>query len=377
MLTEIFLHQDAGILNMLNQDILKRILDVFHTNQHELNLDRYAQASYIGLIIHLVIAIERILKNEELKDGGDVVAMVQDDASYKQAQQMAHVLELEFDIDIPDVEIAFIALHIRGAKISRVEYDSLQDETTQQLRDILYAMLQTYDEDKRYLLMEDEELFQGLLTHLSPTITRLQHDLPIYNPLLSQIQKEYGELYEQTKQACRVLENYCGAPISADETGFITMHIGASLERMQHTAIHRRVIPIGVVCASGIGVSAMLSARIQKSFHPDVKLQIFSMEDVQRHAYDDAELLVSTFSLDVSDREVIVVTPLLNQQDIHNIRAAVTSRQELSEPLQKAVQPASCLLYTSKPSAESWLQNAPPFLGQYRFMMQWYITIKH
>ena len=341
LLTEIFLHQDAGILNMLNQDILKRILDVFQTNQHELNLDRYAQASYIGLIMHLVIAIERILKNEELKDGGDVVAMVQEDASYQQAQQMAHVLELEFDIDIPDVEIAFIALHIRGAKISRVEYDSLQDEPARQLRDVLYAMLQTYDEDKRYLLMEDEELFQGLLTHLSPTITRLQHDLPIYNPLLSQIQTEYRELYEQTKQACRVLENYCGVSISADETGFITMHIGASLERMQHTAIHRRVIPIGVVCASGIGVSAMLSARIQKSFHPDVRLQIFSMEDVQRHAYDDAELLVSTFSLDVADREVIVVTPLLNQQDIHNIRTALTCRQELSEPIQKAVQPVS------------------------------------
>lgn len=341
LLTEIFLHQDAGILNMLNQDILKRILDVFQTNQHELNLDRYAQASYIGLIMHLVIAIERILKNEELKDGGDVVAMVQEDASYQQAQQMAHVLELEFDIDIPDVEIAFIALHIRGAKISRVEYDSLQDEPARQLRDVLYAMLQTYDEEKRYLLMEDEELFQGLLTHLSPTITRLQHDLPIYNPLLSQIQTEYRELYEQTKQACRVLENYCGVSISADETGFITMHIGASLERMQHTAIHRRVIPIGVVCASGIGVSAMLSARIQKSFHPDVRLQIFSMEDVQRHAYDDAELLVSTFSLDVADREVIVVTPLLNQQDIHNIRTALTCRQELSEPIQKAVQPVS------------------------------------
>ena len=341
LLTEIFLHQDAGILNMLNQDILKRILDVFQTNQHELNLDRYAQASYIGLIMHLVIAIERILKNEELKDGGDVVAMVQEDASYQQAQQMAHVLELEFDIDIPDVEIAFIALHIRGAKISRVEYDSLQDEPARQLRDVLYAMLQTYDEDKRYLLMEDEELFQGLLTHLSPTITRLQHDLPIYNPLLSQIQTEYRELYEQTKQACRVLENYCGVSISADETGFITMHIGASLERMQHTVIHRRVIPIGVVCASGIGVSAMLSARIQKSFHPDVRLQIFSMEDVQRHAYDDAELLVSTFSLDVADREVIVVTPLLNQQDIHNIRTALTCRQELSEPIQKAVQPVS------------------------------------
>lgn len=341
LLTEIFLHQDAGILNMLNQDILKRILDVFHTNQHELNLDRYAQASYIGLIIHLVIAIERILKNEELKEGGDVVAMVQDDASFKQAQQMANVLEIEFDIDIPDVEIAFIALHIRGAKISRVEYGSLHDAATQKLEDILYAMLQVYDEEKRYILMEDEELLQGMLTHLSPTITRLEHDLPIYNPLLSQIQKEYGELYEQTKQACRVLEEYCGAAVSDDETGFITMHIGASLERMKHTAIHRRVIPIGVVCASGIGVSAMLSARIQKSFHPDVKLQILSMEDVLRHAYDDAELLVSTFALDVDDREVIIVTPLLNQQDIQNIRISLKKHQELPEPVSKTAQPVS------------------------------------
>lgn len=41
---------------------------------------------------------------------------------------MAHILELEFDIDTPDVEVAFTALYIRGAKISRVEYDSLQNE---------------------------------------------------------------------------------------------------------------------------------------------------------------------------------------------------------------------------------------------------------
>ncbi|MCR0205156.1 transcription antiterminator [[Clostridium] innocuum] len=341
LLSEIFLHQDAGILNMLNQDILKRILEVFHTNQHELNLDRYAQASYIGLIIHLVIAVERILKNEELKESGDVVAMVQDDASYQQAQQMAAVLEMEFDIDIPEVEIAFIALHIRGAKISRVEYANSDDTNLQQLRDILYAMLKTYDEEKRYLLLEDEELFQGLLTHLSPTITRLQHDLPIYNPLLSQIQREYKELYEQTKRACTVLEEYCGVAVSDAEAGFITMHIGASLERGKHTAAHRRVIPIGVVCASGIGVSAMLSARIQKSFHPDVRLQVLSMEDVLQHAYEDTELLVSTFALDVTDRQVIVVTPLLNQQDIQHIRLALKKRQELPEPVKKASQPIS------------------------------------
>lgn len=96
LLQKIFLRQGAGIMKMLNQDILERILEVFHTYQHELNLDRYAQTSYIGLIIHLVIAIERILKNDELQEGQEIVGMMKEDVSYAQAQAMAHVLETEF-----------------------------------------------------------------------------------------------------------------------------------------------------------------------------------------------------------------------------------------------------------------------------------------
>ena len=114
---------------------------------------------------------------------------------------------MEFDIDIPEVEIAFIALHIRGAKISRVEYANSMIRICSSCGISCMPCCRPMMRKKRYLLLEDEELFQGLLTHLSPTITRLQHDLPIYNPLLSQIQREYKELYEQTKQACTVLEN--------------------------------------------------------------------------------------------------------------------------------------------------------------------------
>lgn len=63
-LREIFLNQNPdSIMSLLNQDILQRVLQIFSLNRHELNLDRFSQSSYIsGLILHLVIAIERILK---------------------------------------------------------------------------------------------------------------------------------------------------------------------------------------------------------------------------------------------------------------------------------------------------------------------------
>lgn len=320
LLSEIFLaNTDSSIMKLLNRDILERILNVFHTYQHELNLDRYAQTSYIGLIIHLVIAIDRILKKEELQENEEVVAIVKDDSSFAQAKRMAHYLEIEFDIDIPEVETAFIALHIKGSKTTFTKGEVVIDEGNAQLYELIHNMLSAYDSDTALYLHQDEQLIHGLLTHLKPTITRLCNHLPIYNPLLKQIKKEYHTLFQQTKEACIQLQNYCGCEVSEDEVGFITMHIGASIERSQQNRQVRRSVRVGIVCASGIGVSALLSARIQKAFPYQTELHVLSMEEVLRHEVYDCELLISTFSIQMEDLPVLQVTPLLNCEDIKKI----------------------------------------------------------
>ena len=328
LLKEIFLSNGSSIMKLLNREILERILDVFHMYQHELNLDRYAQTSYIGLIIHLVIAIDRILKNEELQESPEVIAIVKDDASFAQAKRMAHYLEIEFDIDIPEVEVAFIALHIKGSKTMSAEGIAVEDIDSTPLLELIHEMLSAYDPDIAIYLHQDEQLIHGLLTHLEPTITRLTNQLPIYNPLLTQIKEEYAQLFMQTKEACRQLQKYCSCEVSEDEVGFITMHIGASLERSQQSRKVRRSVRVGVVCASGIGVSALLSARIQKAFPYQTYLQVLSMEEVLRHEVHDCELLISTFAIAFEDLPVLQVTPLLNREDIANIE---TKLLELSE----------------------------------------------
>lgn len=93
-LREIFLNQNPdSIMSLLNQDILQRVLQIFSLNRHELNLDRFSQSSYIGLILHLVIAIERILKNESISENQDVLKLIQDDESFKEARMIGSELE--------------------------------------------------------------------------------------------------------------------------------------------------------------------------------------------------------------------------------------------------------------------------------------------
>lgn len=315
------LHQifmDTGsqsILKLLDQDILTRVLHVFETYQHELSLDRYASVGYIGLIIHLVIAIDRIQKHEAIEESNEVLAMVHMDPIFQQARKMAHYLEIEFDIDIPEVEIAFITLHIKGAKITRPE-DKVHATT---LKQQVYEMLKSFDEDKRMILLSDEEFMNGLLTHLEPTIIRLKNNLLIYNPLKETISTMYHDLYEQTKKACRYIEEYYDCKVSDDEVAFITMHVGASIERNKQKKAIKREVACGVICASGIGVSALLSARISKAIPEGIKLKTLSMEDVSHHRFDDLELLISTFDLQLEDYEVLMVTPLLNEEDLHRL----------------------------------------------------------
>lgn len=323
LLHEIFMNDEHNsIMRLLNQEILERILHVFQCYQHELSLDRYAQVSYIGLIIHLVIAVERILKKEEIANNTQVLAMIHDDVSFLQAEKMAQYLELEFDIDIPETEIAFIALHIKGAKITSMDH-AVKDENATKIYELIHTLIMSYEEDIRRQLLQDEELIHGLSTHLEPTIIRLKNQLPIYNPLLSQIKEMYHDIFEQTKEACRCMEKAYNCHVSEDEVGFITMHIQASLEREKQQKTQMREVSIKVVCASGIGVSALLCARIAKAFPYGVHVKTLSMDALLRKEYQDCELLVSTFPLDVDDVCVLQVSALLTSEDIVQMKQCI------------------------------------------------------
>lgn len=308
-----------GIMSLLNQGILKRVLAVFSANAHELSLDRFSQPSYIGLILHLVIAIERIQNHEAIQAGSSVTTLIENKTSLQEAKAIADLMETEFDIEIPEVETAFIAMHLEGSKLNSPQNVNLKQQDAR-LQEIADAFIAGYSPAIQLQLREDEQFLQGLLTHLEPALIRMQNHLPIYNPLLPQLKEQYGALFEATRKAADALQNQYPFQISDEEAGFITMHVGASLERMASSG-QTRTIRVGIVCASGIGVSALLAARVQKQFGSRIRVQTLSMEDLKSENLGLSELLLSTFPLSLPAMESIQVSPLLSAQDIERIES--------------------------------------------------------
>ena len=353
---------DDSIMHLLNQQLLKQILSLFEDYQHELNLDRYAQSSYIGLVIHLVIAIDRIKNNESLVQRPEDIELSEE--SLQDARRLAHVLEKEFDLRFPDAEIDYIALHLQGAKISYLPHSQNPKKPWDaQLKKLVEQFTYGYGPELGSYLMADHQFLQGLITHLEPALTRIRSDLPIFNPMLDQLKSQYSDLFAKTKQAASCIEEYLGKPVSDGELGFLTMHVGASLERIRH--IQRPPVKTAVVCASGIGVSSLLSARLEKTFPGLLNMKTLSLEEAG--SAGQYELIISTLPLNHKTIPVVEVSALLDERDEQAIRrmidripweskgeqAAQKDFQQQMEDVQNAGQAASQLLVHFKMPAAS------------------------
>lgn len=316
VLEQIF--KGSAILSLLDQDILRRVLDLFARSREQLGLTRYEQNSYIGLVIHLVIALERIQAGDPATEPMEGLPEMEE--VRKEAWQLAGLLEEEFQVEFPPAEVDAIALHLLGAKMN--EAGGLSEEQSEVL-DLARTFIEGFDAADAALLSTDAQFIQGLVCHLEPTVIRLRSHLPIYNPLLDTLRSQYGDLFSKTRKAAASMEKQLGLPLSDEEIGFLTMHVGACFER--HGQHSRRKVQAAVVCASGIGVSALLGARLEKAFDGLLDLENLSVE--QARSRDDVELFITTFKAIELPGPTVQVSPMLRAEDLQRIREKAVQMQ--------------------------------------------------
>lgn len=320
-----------NIYNILDQEILRRVVNCILclNDRRILNL---TENSYMGLVIHITIAINRILKQEIIEAEEPLMQVVRESDEYQLAQYIAHALEAEFRIAIPEVEAAYIYLHIKGAKRQNIEMDERSKNEIQEqkkMMQLLNDMIDAYDKEKAYLLKQDEEFIRGLLAHLLPTCTRLSGGMRIKNPLLEQIKLDYPEIFEKCRKVSRVLEQELSAKVPEEETGFLAIHFGAAILRLEEQKEQRRKVYIGVVCASGIGISRLMLTKIEKYFGIRAELTAYGKEDITPYVLERTDFLVSTIPLGEADAEVLYVSPLLVEEDMNNIERLVLKYQHM------------------------------------------------
>lgn len=284
--------------------------------------------SYIGLIVHISVAVNRILKGEVIEPpehSQEKLQSLAKDADYSFAAEIAKCLGRSFEIEIPQVEILYICMHLKGLKHEKIPVElSEQDGIhTLGMQNLVNKLINAFDSEKAFLLRQDEDFIQGLLAHLQPTIIRLTYGMQIHNPMLAEIKDRYADIFKRCQSVAEVLSDELKRAVPEEEIGFLVVHFGAALVRMESQNAKLRKVHIGVVCSSGIGVSRLMCSKLTSVFREQVELTSYGKYDLTQHINAQIDFYVSSIDLGESSMPVIQVSPLLSTEDIDKIEKLV------------------------------------------------------
>ena len=275
-----------------------------------------ADDAYSALIVHLVIALQRIRNDEKITMDAIVLQQLRKTKEFTIALGLAKTIEKVFKIDIPPAEIGYITMHLKGSK-GRSVFNNEEASMTEDFKLIRLAkkMIRTAEMETGCYLEENEKFLIGLVQHLGPAINRIKLNLDIRNPLLEQIKKSYPDLFETARRCAKILEDQESIKVPESEIAYIAMHLGAVIEQKKRG--HPTRYRVAVACTSGIGASRLLSSRIEKEFSNLDIADLISIINIHEENLIEKgiDFIVTTSPLLGCDFPYIVVNPLLQADD--------------------------------------------------------------
>jgi mannitol operon transcriptional antiterminator len=282
-----------------------------------------ADSSYIGLVVHLALAIERIQHGEEINFDKDYLDTLQHTKEFKVARRIVSGLEDIFRIQISHGEIGYITMHLMGAKL-RNEHDDLLEDTSIQVGILAQNLIRYVSSEIGHDLSDNISLFQGLVAHLRPALYRIKQNMGISNPLLSGIEQDYGEMFQLLTKGVKVI--FPDLVVPKEEIGYLVMHFASALLKKEEL----QALKMLVVCSSGIGTSKILSSKLEKEI-PGIQTTNASLLDLPTINAEEYDAILSTVPLKNFRQDYLVVSPLLSTEEMSKIRRLLLDKKQFSK----------------------------------------------
>ncbi|WP_456276197.1 BglG family transcription antiterminator [Bacillus sp. AK128] len=279
-----------------------------------------ADSSYIGLVVHLALAIERIQHGEDINFDEEYLNSLKPTKEYKAAEKIVKGLEEIFRLTISTGEIGYITMHLMGAKL-RNEHDDLLEDSSLQVGIIAQQFIRFVSDEINYDLTRNLSLFQGLVAHLRPALYRIRQNMGISNPLLGKIEKDYPEMFLLLSNAVQVILPDLRIP--KEEIGYLVMHFASALLHKEE----EKELKTLVVCSSGIGTSKILSSKLEQQIS-GIKTKNASLFDLSHLDISQYDAIISTVPLKDFKKDYLVVSPLLSNDEISRVKHFLLGQQQ-------------------------------------------------
>lgn len=280
----------------------------------------FTDESFISLVVHLAIALQRLKHGQSMVVPPRRLAELKRVPEWSTAAMMAVEIEEATGVKFPAPEIGYLVLHLSSGRAQPLATPSPPEREAPdpQILALVERFVRLAGERLGVLLIDDDVLRDGLTWHLTGLLKRKRFHVRVTNPMLAEIQQEMGRVFKATQEIVRLLKEDLGDALSADEVGFLTIHLAAALERKGEPP-GKRVL---VVCSTGLGSAQLLAARLMRLF-PNLHV-VGVVSALETADWEErVDLVISTIALPTLPIPHVRVSPLLTAEEAERIGRAM------------------------------------------------------
>lgn len=250
------LHKKNESNDIKSHDVIAQILQET-IESYNFQISEFA---FNNLIIHLVVAIDRIKQGKTITFPSNYYNDLQNKLEYTIAKDIASKINKKLEIKLPESECAYISMHLLGKKLQNDQENTI---IPQEYNELVQKLLTELSQEYQINFTKDLNLQLALTLHLIPLSYRLKYDLRMENPLLESIKTNYPHAYIIAKSLANSLSKAFNKELSADEIGYLALHINLSMEKEFINVRKKNII---LVCATGKGTAKLLEYQYRQKF---------------------------------------------------------------------------------------------------------------
>lgn len=223
-----------------------------------------SEVSLENLVSHVFIAVYRTKHAHSISVDTKKIRMLVKPDVLEATRLIVQQVEDALNLPLNDNEFSYIALHM-GAKLSStaVKKTGINIVISRKIDELTGRMLEILFKSFKIDFMDNLELRMSLNQHLVPLDIRIQYGIPLSNPLVQEIKKEYAFAYTLAATACIALAEHYATRIPDDEIAYFAIIFELALMKKDKKVEKKNII---VVCASGKGTTQLFMYKYKQAF---------------------------------------------------------------------------------------------------------------
>ncbi|UXS67005.1 transcription antiterminator [Staphylococcus chromogenes] len=208
------------VLEHTDEDVVKAIIESVQLIMAHFDLSQN-ESFIVSLTDHIVFALKRYQQNQFIQNPFLSETKYSYPEAYKIAKRVVARINLQLNVDFPDDEVGFIALHIAS------QTNQIDIEQTQQVPKLIKTAVKIIEHDLQIKIPVQSIQYQRFVRHIHFLLQRVRNGERAHVELNFEtlLKSQYPLCYNIAVKIVKMIQTQSSVEVYQAEIAYLTMHI--------------------------------------------------------------------------------------------------------------------------------------------------------